>query len=47
MKVNDNNENSLENRIPSTEADIKKARLVESIIERAEKNEEEEDKGRS
>lgn len=47
MKDKDELGISFKNVIPNTEASIKKARLVSDIIEKAENNDEEENKGRS
>lgn len=37
----------IENSIPTTEASIRKARLISNIIEKGEQGDEEENKGRS
>ena len=47
MEIENTNRNSTENSISDIEADIKKARLVSSIIEKGEQSDEEEHKGRS
>jgi hypothetical protein len=47
MESKSRSKNSFENSIPTMEAEVKKARLVESIIEKAEQGDEEENKGRS
>ena len=47
MENNDKNMWLFENSIPRFEANMKKARLVSSIVEKAEKDEEEANKGRS
>jgi len=47
MKKEDKNRNSMENSVSALEADMKKAHLVSSIMEKAELGDEEENKGRS
>ena len=47
MKNNNGSKNSFDNNIPTMEAEIKKARLVSNLIEKAEQGDEEENKGRS
>jgi len=47
MEFNGESKNLVENNTPTTEAEIRKARLVSSLIEKAEQDEEEENKGRS
>ena len=47
MKNEEKYKGTFENSITTQEADIKKARLVSSIIEKAEQGDEEENKGRS
>lgn len=47
MENNDKNMGLFENSIPRFRANMKKERLVSSIVEKAEKDEAEENKGRS
>jgi hypothetical protein len=47
METDNKDSNSFENNIATTEANIKKARIVSSIMEKAEQGDEEENKGRS
>jgi hypothetical protein len=47
MRKKDEPRVSFENKIPTMEADTKKAHLVSSIIEKAERGDEEENLGRS
>lgn len=47
MEKEDNRRSSLENNNSTMGAEIKKARLVSSILEKAEQGDEEENKGRS
>jgi hypothetical protein len=47
MESKSRSKNSFENSIPIMEAEVRKARLVSSLIEKAEQDEEEENKGRS
>lgn len=47
MEKNDKSINSFENSIPKFEANMKKARLVSNIMEKAEQSDEEVHKGRS
>jgi len=47
MENQGRNKDTFENSIKAQEADIKKARLVSNIIEKAEQGDEEENKGRS
>jgi hypothetical protein len=47
MENNEKSKGNFENSITAQEADIKKARLVSNIMEKAEQGDEEENKGRS
>jgi DNA invertase Pin-like site-specific DNA recombinase len=47
MEKEDNNNNQFESSISTEEAEMKKARIVSSIIQKAEQGDEEENKGRS
>ncbi|HYF83552.1 MAG TPA: hypothetical protein VEB00_11060 [Clostridia bacterium] len=47
MENQEKHKGTFENSIATQEADIKKARLVSSIMEKAEQGDEEENKGRS
>ncbi|HWQ78487.1 MAG TPA: hypothetical protein VN381_06710 [Anaerovoracaceae bacterium] len=47
MNNNDKNLGTFENSIPQFEANMKKARLISTILEKAEQGDEEANKGRS